>query len=118
MRILRRIPATSGEVSAGGGVTSGVYQGSGGLYFTIGEVGLVNAAVVTTDGRSDQLRASGRITELRYQTVDEDSNLRNNQVRVELLQIFPLASGGSTIDMASGTDLSGLGFIIDAEAEV
>lgn len=117
MRITRRFPANSGQVSAGGGVTSGVYQGSGGLYFTLGEVGAVSDNVaVTLNARSPNL--IDRVVALRSYTPTDDSNLRNNQVRVEVFNVTPVASGGSGFEMLSGTALSGAFFTIDADAEL
>lgn len=118
MRIQRRFPATSGQVSAGGGVTSGVYQGSGGLYFTLGDVGSVSEHVnVGLNARSANL-VGNRVVSLRWYTPIDDSNLRNNQVRVEVHNTTPLASGGSSVELGSGTSISGAFFTIDAEAEL
>lgn len=115
MRLLRKIPVLSGEISAGGGVASGVYQGSGGLYFTVGEVGYHNAVQVTPNAQSDNWFVSGQVRHLRWWDNSEDSNVRPNQVRVEIHEEDILSA--LTQEIGSGTNLSGLAMLVDTDSE-
>ncbi|MDP2660651.1 MAG: hypothetical protein Q8R28_07975 [Dehalococcoidia bacterium] len=119
MRIMRRIPALSGQVSAGGGVTSGVYQGSGGLYFTLGDVGVLDAVQVNLNRRNTPHFAGSGVpgSWLNWYTNEDESTINPNQVRVAVIN-GPLISGGSASELGSGANLSGVHFVIDAEAEV